>query len=141
MATPATLSTFFSVYTAESLGSTINHIKIFIETHENGTGSGRTYEVTGTIVKGGGGQKYEEDHAAADPANRPEHVAGTKLKVGLVREVDLEQFSEVCRSVPTPEPQLNLNGSRMDPSKPVRRCTEWTREAVKALIKSGILLP
>ncbi|KAK6431335.1 hypothetical protein LTR95_012501 [Oleoguttula sp. CCFEE 5521] len=140
MATPSNSSATYNVYTAESLGS-INHIKIFVETHETGPNTGRTYEVTGTVVKGGGGQKYEEDHAASDPAVRPEHVPGTKLKIGTVKDIDLERFSEVCRSIPAPEPQLNLNGSRIDPSKPVRRCTEWTREAVAALIESGVVLP
>jgi hypothetical protein len=27
----------------------------------------------------------------------------------------------------------------LDPTKPVRRCTEWTMEAVEALKKAGIL--
>ncbi|OQN99781.1 hypothetical protein B0A48_14551 [Cryoendolithus antarcticus] len=133
-------TTTYNVYTVESLGS-INHIKLFVETHESGPGTGRTYEVIGTVVKGGGGQKYEEDHAASDPANRLEYVPGTKLKIGTVKESDLERFSEVCRRIPVPEPQLNLNGSRMNPSKPIRRCTELTREAVAALIGSEVVLP
>ncbi|KAK6429156.1 hypothetical protein LTR95_014696 [Oleoguttula sp. CCFEE 5521] len=85
MATVSISPTTYDVYTAESLG-VINHIKIFIETHKTGPNTGCTYEVTGTIVKGGGRQKYEEDHAASDPANRLDQEVRSRAVLGIMPE-------------------------------------------------------
>lgn len=84
--------------------------------------------------------KYEEK-TAQNPVNSDSCVPGTKTKIGTVKASDLHRFRDTCQSIPVPGPQLNLNGSRMDKSRPLRRCTEWTEEAVAALIGAGILQP
>lgn len=127
----------YNVYTAENFGN-INHIGIFVETGENGHTTGRKFHVIGSIITAGPGMQYEEKESN-DPVSSASYVPGTKQLVGTVDRHDMPRFRAVCQSIPVPGPQLNLNGSRIDRSKPVRRCTEWTAEAVDALRRQGVL--
>jgi hypothetical protein len=120
------------------------------------------FEVTGNIVIRGGGMQYE-DTKSQNPEEDVAFVEGTQKKVGTVKVSDFARLREICQKIAVPGklflfsknkkkvqcllisilsgPQLNLNGSRIDSSKPVRRCTQWTAEAVEALLEAGILLP
>ena len=103
-----------------------------------------------------------EDTKSGNPEDDVAFVEGTKKKVGTIKTSDFARLREICQSLPVlvntilskpnqakkctmllilklSGPQLNLNGSRIDPSKPVRRCTQWTAEAVEALTEAGIL--
>jgi hypothetical protein len=155
-------SQYYNVYTPQFHGI-INHIGVFVETEEDGPKTGRMFEVTGNIVIRGGGMQYE-DTKSGNPEDDVAFVEGTKKKVGTIKTSDFARLREICQSLPVPGkynplqtrpsqakkctmllilklsgPQLNLNGSRIDPSKPVRRCTQWTAEAVEALTEAGIL--
>lgn len=80
-----------------------------------------------------------EDTKSAKPEEDSAFVEGTKKKVGSIKKSDFARLREICQSIPVPGEQLNLNSSRIDTSKPVRRCTQWTAEAVEALLEAGIL--
>jgi hypothetical protein len=132
-------SPYYNVYTPQFYGI-INHIGVFVETEEDGPKTGRMFEVTGNIVIRGGGMQYA-DTKSGNPEEDVAFALGTKEKVGIVKKSDLARLKATCQSIPVPGEQLNLNSSRIDTSKPVRRCTQWTAEAVEALREAGILLP
>jgi hypothetical protein len=132
-------SQYYDVYTPEFYG-VINHIGDFVETEEDGPKTGRMFEVTGNTVIRGGGMQYE-DTKSDNPEEGALFAEGLKKKVGIVKASDLARLREICQSIPVPGEQLKLNGSRIDSSKPVRRCTQWTAEAVDALLEAGVLLP
>lgn len=60
--------------------------------------------------------------------------------IGMVEDGNMGAFEECCRSVPPPEPQVQLNGKPKDPSKPLRRCGDWEREAIDKTKGDGILV-
>jgi hypothetical protein len=146
---------FHKVYLTESIGGgERNHIALFIATgagagaaaaptetnsYTSENPSGIIYNVIGTIVIGAG-QIYEV-RETTNPQLALEHIPGTYRCIGQVRHEDLDRFAAICESIPVPGPQLNLRGKPLDPTKPVRRCTEWTMEAVEALKEAGILAP
>ena len=132
-------SSTYDVYTAEYAG-TPNHIGIFVETLEDGDKSGRVFHVIGNVVIKGTGMKYDEKKAK-DPEVSLSYAKDTKTKIGTVKASELDRFRDVCKSIPVPGPQLKLNGKRVDASKPLRRCIEWTAEAVEALLEDGVLHP
>jgi hypothetical protein len=107
---------------------------------EDGVKTGRVFHVTGNVVIMGQGMKYEEKQAH-DPEVSLSYAKDTKKKVGTVKTSELDRFRAVCKSIPVPGPQLRLNGKRIDPSKPLRRCIEWTAEAVEALLEDGVMQP
>ncbi|KAF1817783.1 uncharacterized protein K489DRAFT_167980 [Dissoconium aciculare CBS 342.82] len=147
------MSSTHKVYLTESIGGgEFNHIALFIATGagagagpiENNSNtsekpSGILYNVIGTIVIGAG-QTYEV-RETTNPQLAIEHIPGTYRCIGQVRHEDLDRFAAICESIPVPGPQLSLRGKPVDPTKPVRRCTEWTMEAVEALKEAGILTP
>jgi hypothetical protein len=64
----------------------------------------------------------------------PEYVVGADRLIGHIAETDIPLLEEICESIAPPAAQVALNGRRLDPSKPLRRCGEWVQEVVaKAL--------
>lgn len=125
-----------NVYTAEYIGVP-NHIGVFLETEDAGPRSGILFNVVGTVVIGQG-QTYEEE-TTPDPADAPNYVQDSKKFIGTIDKGDIDRFRTICKSIPVPGPQLKLNGTRIDPTKPLRRCMEWTAEAIEALFEDGVL--
>nr|OQO19660.1 hypothetical protein B0A51_10969 [Rachicladosporium sp. CCFEE 5018] len=134
---PAKSPIHFNVYTAEYAGRP-NHVAVFVETQESGGHSGRLFQVVGSVVRGGGGMRYE-DKRAHNPVDSHSYAEGSLRKIGIVAQADLGRFRAICQAVPVPGPQLNLNSTLIDKSKPLRRCIEWTAEAVLALQEAGVL--
>lgn len=121
-----------NVYTIETHGSP-NHEAIFIETA--GDGSGTRYHVTGTILMG---MEYEE-RRSPKPDDSPSFVPGSKILQGIVQGSAMGAFEAICKSVEVPGSQVRLNGKRKDPSKPIRRCGDWVRDALAKLHAEGVL--
>ena len=112
---------------------TPDHEAIFVETHENGTDSGHLYHVTGSILMG---MTYEHKRA-----RRPEDSAEfhEKSYIGRLKQSDYGRVDLICRGVSVPGRQLDLRGRRLDPTKPVRRCGEWTADAIQDLRNHNVL--
>lgn len=71
------------------------------------------------------------------PETMPEFVE--KAFIGEANENEIAKLEEVCQKVEVPGMQLRLNGTQIDESKPVRRCTEWTTEVVDLLLADGVV--
>ena len=110
-----------------------SHESIFIETNEQGQSTGHLYHVIGSILNG---MTYE-DKAMGNPKDS---VSFEKMSIiGIILSSDIPRFESVCRSVEVPGRQLDLRSRRLDPSKPLRRCGEWTADAILALHQQGIV--
>jgi hypothetical protein len=130
--TPSPPAGYYRVYHVLDLGVP-NHESIFIETHELGKSSGHLYHVIGNILQG---MKYEDKEM-----QNPTHSASFEKMsfIGVIVSSDIHRFEAVCRSIEVPGRQLDLSSKRLDPSKPLRRCGEWTADAISTLHQQGIV--
>lgn len=126
MKTPALHPTIMSsiIYLVASTGMPRSHHAIFIEENENG--SGRIYQVVGDIQNG---MSFETK--LTEPPERSATFE-SKTRFGMVTAVNKSQIELVCNSVPPPKKQI-YGPKRLFPNEPVRRCQEWTKEAVEVL--------
>lgn len=118
------------VYQVIFVGLPRNHHAVFVETQEDE--SGMLYQVTGNVQEG--------MNFAFERSNKPAKSAtfdSNSLMGKLARE-DLDRFEEVCRGVPPPKKQFD-RAHRLSPQEPLRRCQEWTTEAIQALRSAGLL--
>ncbi|ATY62503.1 hypothetical protein A9K55_009228 [Cordyceps militaris] len=118
------------VYLSVSLGAPRNHHAIFIESQLDGPGT--VLQATGNIQHGMTFQVKKH--------NRPQASLEFLRKeyLGWVSTQDLHRVERVCAAVPPPKKQFE-GPKRLYPGEPLRRCQEWTREAVDALAAAGIL--
>ena len=61
-----------------------------------------------------------------------------KEPVGKISASDFVRVEAICRDVAPPAKQYD-GPKRIDPSMPLRRCGEWTDEAVRAMRDAGIV--
>lgn len=120
----------YYVYRVAYLGAPRNHHAIFVETSDDG--SGVIIHVTGDIQNG---MKFEQK-----AGRRPEESASfvEKSLLGSVIIDNYYYIEEICRNIPPPKKQFN-GPKRLYPKEPLRRCQEWTNEAIEALISNGVL--
>jgi len=122
------------VYTTEYIGVP-NHVSIYVDTRENN--GGRVYHVVGTILSG---MAYE-----TKPAKRPDEsatfVPGSMTYMGQISHSDLERLDQACRAIEPPGKQMRLNGSKIDPSKALRRCGDWVEEVKEKILKEALVVP
>lgn len=124
------LVTSFKVYRAECPGMPRDHHAIFVETDTDT--SGRLFHVTGTIARG---MLYEEkDLKFPDLSYSYENMT----LLGAVVKADLDQFRQVCQSIPPPKKQFE-GPRRLNPKEPLRHCQQWVAEAIDALKGQGVL--
>jgi hypothetical protein len=128
------------VFTVEFLGqpNKANHVAIYVETKPKSDdleSSGIKYHVVGTILLG---MKYERQISENYMLSR-EYVDGADHLIGRIPKADVPLLEETCKSVPPPAAQVALNGRRLDPSKPLRRCREWVQEVVAKALAEGVL--
>jgi hypothetical protein len=130
--TPSPPAGYYRVYHVLDVGVR-SHQSIFIETHELGNSSGHLYHVIGNILQG---MKYEDKGV-----QNPTHSASFEKMsfIGVIVSSDIPRFEAVCQSIEVPGRQLDLRSRRLDPSKPLRRCGEWTADAISALHQQGIV--
>jgi hypothetical protein len=120
----------YPVYLVSSVGAPRDHHKIFIKINKGGYGS--TFQVTGNIQEG---MEYQ-----CNLYERPEDSAAfiEKSYIGTVDEGSICRISQVLENIPPPSKQFN-GAKRINPTEPLRRCQEWTNEAIQALKDEGIL--
>ncbi|KAJ4366820.1 hypothetical protein N0V83_007345 [Neocucurbitaria cava] len=111
-------------------GAPRNHVGIFVEVNEDLSGS--LFQVTGSIQNG-----MTFGHKKA---YRPEDSASyvSKTYVGTIAKDDYARIQAIVEAIPPPPKQFN-GPRRIDPSKPLITCQEWTKEAVQALKDGGVL--
>lgn len=115
-----------------------NHVAIYIETKPKSVdheGAGIKYHVVGTILLG---MVYERQ-ISENYTLSPEYVAGADCLIGRIAETDIPSLEEICESIPPPAAQVALNGRRLDPSKPLRRCGEWVQGVVAKALAEGVV--
>jgi len=119
-----------NVYRVAFLGTPRDHHVIFVETKVDG--SGVIFQVRGDIQNG---MTYE-----FKDGKKPEDSASfvSKTPIGKVSLADVPRIDPICKRIPPPPKQFN-GPKRINPSIPLRRCQEWTQEAVQALQNEGIL--
>lgn len=88
--------------------------------------------MTGTILRG---MSYESK-PVNDPDQSATFVLGSMTYLREIRKSHLEQLDEACRVVEPPGPLLRNNGSRIDPSKPIRQCEEWVGEVKENFLEA-----
>ena len=122
---------YYNVYKVASLGAPRDHLGIFVEINTV-DGSGVTTHVTGNIQSG---MIFEQM-----TVERPELNAGfvKKSLLGRILVDDLHRVEEICRNIPPPKKQFD-GPKRLYPKEPLRRCQEWTNEAVEALVSNSVL--
>ncbi len=120
----------YNVYLASYIGAPRNHQAIFVETEPDN--SGRVFQVKGDIQNG---MTYE-----SKPAKRPDDSATfvEKVFIGTVSEANFSRIHSICDGITPPAKQFDL-AKRLNPQVPLRRCQEWTNEAVQALKTEGVL--
>ena len=124
----------YKVFTAEYLGSP-NHVGIYVNT--DGLKGGQIYHVVGTVLNG---MTYETKHSK-DPEESATFVPDSMVYVGQISHSDLDRLDQACRAIEPPGKQLRLNGSRIDPSKALRRCGEWVEEVKEKILKEALVVP
>ncbi|KAK7212016.1 hypothetical protein V2G26_019194 [Clonostachys chloroleuca] len=120
----------YQVYLVEYLGAPRNHHAIFVETDADG--SGQIFHVKGDIQNG---MTYE-----SKAGRKPETSASfvSKSPIGQIDESGRSRIDGILRGIPPPKKQFN-GPKRLYPREPLRRCQEWTREAIQALRSEGVL--
>ncbi|KAJ8109830.1 hypothetical protein OPT61_g7170 [Boeremia exigua] len=120
----------YSVYLVSSIGAPRNHHAIFFETERYI--SGYIFQVTGNIQSGMtfGHRKTTNSEDLASFIDR--------TFLGTIAESDFARIQPVVETIPPPPKQFN-GPKRIDPSRPLRRCQEWTKDAVEALRAHDIL--
>lgn len=113
------------------MGAARNHHAIFAEHIKSGGGT--LYHVTGDIQNG---MKYETRSLSRKPDVSASFIS--KTYIGRVKVADVGRIDAVCQSIAAPAKQFQ-GAKRIDSKTPLRRCQEWTKEAIGALQSQGIL--
>jgi hypothetical protein len=124
-------TSYYRVYRAEYLGVPRNHHAIFVETHENGNGTGHQYHVTGNVQSG---MTYEQ--TGSEPRGVTDFLSMEYL--GWVSTTDYYRIGELVSQNRPPKKQFN-GPKRLYPSEPLRRCQEWTEESIDILWSESVL--
>ncbi|KFY31675.1 hypothetical protein V493_00904 [Pseudogymnoascus sp. VKM F-4281 (FW-2241)] len=126
----------YGVYTVELLGSgPRNHVRLFVETQ--GDGGGQIFHVIGTILQG----MTFETRSETKPESDVLFVSGSQKYVGRIAQSAMGELDALCRLIPPPAAQMNLNGTRKDPAKPLRRCMEWVEDVKEEALRRGLISP
>jgi hypothetical protein len=120
----------YTVYKVSYIGAPRDHHTIFVQTNADGTG--HIFQVTGDIQNG-----MVHGHK---PGRKPEDSASFVKKeyIGTVSMTNYARIESVVNGIEPPKKQFN-GPRRINPQEPLRRCQEWTAEAIQALKDSGVL--
>ena len=77
-----------------------------------------------------------EEKDAEKPGNGADFVSRTRI--GSVAAASFDRIRGICEGVDVPKKQFE-GPRRLYPNKPLRRCQEWTAEAITALVRKGVL--
>jgi hypothetical protein len=120
----------YNVYLVAYTGVPRDHHAIFVEM--NPDKSGHIFQVTGTIQQG---MNHNDK-----PAKKPDESASYQGQefIGKVSVANFPRIKAICEGIPAPKKQFE-GGRRLYPQEPIRRCQEWTKEAMDALVAAGVL--
>ena len=121
-----------AIYLVESIGAPRNHQAIFIETESEG--DGYIFQVTGDIRNG-----MSFGHKSAKVPERSATFV-SRSQIGTILIADFNRIQPIVETIDPPAKQFNKT-KRINPREPLRRCQEWTAEAIQALRDAGILRP
>ena len=121
----------YNAYLVMDHGMPRDHHAIFIET-EPDTASGYVYQVSGNIQEG----MFFNHKAAGKPEDSGSFMS--KELLGTISHADYARAESVCNSVEAPKKQFDVR-TRLYPQEPLRRCQEWTVDAIAALKTAGVL--
>lgn len=120
----------YKVFLVDSLGAPQNHHAIFVETNEDG--SGQIFQVTGNIQK----EMMHGHKSGKKPEESNTYIS--KQQIGTVTIANYERIESILNAIQPPKKQFD-GPRRLYPTEPIRRCQEWTAEAVQALKDAGVL--
>ena len=120
----------YKVYLVSYQGLPREHHAIFFETEEDE--SGFIFQVSGNIQEG-----MKHDHKRA---KKPESSASfvSKTYIGTTSHANYGFVKAICDRIEPPKQQFH-RAKRLYPNEPLRRCQEWTTEAIQALKSEGVL--
>ena len=120
----------YKVYLVSYQGLPREHHTIFFETEDDE--SGFIFQVSGSIQEG-----MKHDHKRA---KKPENSASfvSKTYLGTTSHANYGLVKGICNTIQPPKKQFN-GPKRLYPNEPLRRCQEWTAEAIQALKSKGVL--
>ena len=125
----------YKVFIVTSTGMPRAHHSLFVETNDPSPSAGHIFQVTGNIQSG----MVFEDKTYANPPEEENPSFISKVAIGTVAENHYpHKFREICLSVGAPKKQFD-GPKRLFPHEPLRRCQEWTADAIRALRESGVL--
>jgi hypothetical protein len=119
----------YNVHLVESIGAPRNHQAILIETSPDG--SGYIFQVTGNIQEG---MSFGHRNTTAEESAS---FMGKK-QIGTILITDLDRIQSIVEFIEPPKKQFS-GPKRINAREPLRRCQEWTTEAIQALQNAGVL--
>jgi hypothetical protein len=120
----------YNVYKISYIGVPRDHHVIFVETNADGTG--HIFQVTGDIQTG----MTHGHKVGKKPEDSASYVG--KEYIGTISTTSYARIESIVNSIEPPKKQFN-GPNRINPQEPLRRCQEWTAEAIQALKDSGVL--
>lgn len=111
----------YQVYLTIETDIPLDHHALFVETHEAGAQTGHV---------------YNEQETTEEPEKSP--VFADKKLIGTVSHADYPRFLAVCQTIPVPKKQFD-GAKRLYPKEPLRRCQEWAKEAIEALVEQRVI--
>lgn len=122
----------YQVYLIIETGIPRDHHALFVETNEAGPRTGQVFNVQGEIQNG----MVFEHKTTEEPEKSP--VFANKEHIGTVSHADFPRILAVCQTIPVPKKQFD-GAKRLYPKEPLRRCQEWAREAIDALVDAKVV--
>ncbi|KAK4034988.1 hypothetical protein C8A01DRAFT_18299 [Parachaetomium inaequale] len=138
----ASEQTHYRVFLGFYLGLRGDHHGIYVETDVNTNPVEPSQQNRGQLFHSRGSLQTGM-HLEVKPVICPLFSVSGKAvqQLGWVsRDNFRERIEEVCRGVPQPKKQFQLN-KRLFPDEPLRHCQHWASDAVEALFHAGVLEP
>ena len=126
-------ATYYPVYFGAYLGFNLQHHLIFVRTDEK-TECGKGFHVQGNLQRGMSFTVDERRHPKSSMSC--EHCQ----HIGWVLQSDMDEFEEICRTIPPPAKQFE-GAKALVPRSQQRNCQTWVAEAIDALRNANILQP
>ena len=116
-------------------GQENGHCGVFVESGEQGLGTGTVYHVVGSVGPGKG-MKFAAHQKERDVKGSPEFRS--QSEIGVVSSSAGPQIEQIGRSIPPPK-SIFIGFQRIQPPPPHYRCLEWAQDFVAALKEQGVL--
>ncbi|KAL4805953.1 hypothetical protein BDV18DRAFT_140214 [Aspergillus unguis] len=117
-----------------SLGPQDHHY-IFIQTGEDGPGTGHRFHVIGNIQEG---MEFNQ-RPCIIPENEPVFLSKTPIGAVSVTDYKSGKFLSICEEIEVPKKQFQ-GPKRLFPKERLRRCQEWAAEAIEMLKERRVLI-